>query len=326
MNVNDLGFCRSFFVGLLPISVSVPPLCNADGHHLRHYKLNQRMRHHSGCCVSVAGSVESLSHNSNPVGRGRRYRDHSVQMCIADLNPEMQGRYARHDGVVSSQRSGKFRRRAKKRTLNRGIKKLSSSVHRFEFVLAAMAQPSVASGQGGSHGPRTDGIPGYSPPTFHVTTNEAGCGDGHGNAIVLPEGVHSMEDKKGVLHFFDLSGDAWQDDETTAFDCRQGRPEVDDLLNGLFPYVTSHVYGSGSDKDSFIRCHPNYGTNEKHPSGVPPGKYQELMHSVLYKRALRQSQYAVIQTMRQQLEDYRRQVKNMRDEMVIKRDACRSLG
>ena len=181
-----------------------------------------------------------------------------------------------------------------------------------------MAQPSVASGQGGSHGPRTDGIPGYSPPTFHVTTNEAGCGDGHGNAIVLPEGVHSMEDKKGVLHFFDLSGDAWQDDETTAFDCRQGRPEVDDLLNGLFPYVTSHVYGSGSDKDSFIRCHPNYGTNEKHPSGVPPGKYQELMHSVLYKRALRQSQYAVIQTMRQQLEDYRRQVKNMRDEMVMK--------
>ena len=67
---------------------------NADGHHLRHYKRNQRMHHHSGCCVSVAGSVESLSHNSNLVGRGRRYRDHSVQMCIADLNLEMQGRYA----------------------------------------------------------------------------------------------------------------------------------------------------------------------------------------------------------------------------------------
>ena len=84
--VNELGFCRSFFVGLLPISVSVPPLCNADGHHLRHYKRNQRMHHRSGCCLSVAGSVESLSHNSNLVGRGRRYRDHSVQMCIADLN------------------------------------------------------------------------------------------------------------------------------------------------------------------------------------------------------------------------------------------------
>ena len=92
--VNELGFCRSFFVGLLPISVSVPPLCNADGHHLRHYKRNQRMHHRSGCCLSVAGSVESLSHNSNLVGRGRRYRDHSVQMCIADLNLEMQGRYA----------------------------------------------------------------------------------------------------------------------------------------------------------------------------------------------------------------------------------------
>jgi hypothetical protein len=52
------------------------------------------MHHRSGCCLSVAGSVESLSHNSNLVGRGRRYRDHSVQMCIADLNLEMQGRYA----------------------------------------------------------------------------------------------------------------------------------------------------------------------------------------------------------------------------------------
>ena len=209
---------------------------------------------------------------------------------------------------------------------NSGINKLSSPFPRFRLVVAAMDVTTESSRYKRSHRPGTVGIPGYQPQTFPVATNAARCGDGHGNAIVLPEGVHSMEDKKGVLHFFDLSGDAWQDNETTAFDCRQGRPEVDDLLNGLFPYVTSHVYGSGSDKDSFIRGHPNYGTNEKHPSGVPTGKYQELMHSVLYERALRQSQYAVIQTMRQQLEDYRRQVKNMRDEMVIKRDACRSLG
>ena len=93
VNINEFRFCRSFFFRL-PISVSIPPLCNADGHHLRHYKRNQRMHHHCGCCVSVAGSVESLSHSSNLVGRGRRYRDHSVQMCIADLNLEMQGRYA----------------------------------------------------------------------------------------------------------------------------------------------------------------------------------------------------------------------------------------
>ena len=33
------------------ISVSIPPLCNADayGHHLRHYKRNQHMHHHCGC-------------------------------------------------------------------------------------------------------------------------------------------------------------------------------------------------------------------------------------------------------------------------------------
>ena len=110
---------------------------------------------------------------------------------------------------------------------------------------------------------------------FPGTTNAAGCGDGHSNTIVLPEGWHSMQDDDGVLHFFDLTGKQWQDDTTTAFDCQLARPDVDDLLNA---------------GDRTIE-HLDYGTNEQHESGVSPGKYQELMHSLLalYERALRQS-------------------------------------
>ena len=74
----------------------------------------------------------------------------------------------------------------------------------------------------------------------------------------------------------------------------------------------SHVYGSGTEADPFMTGLPNYGKNEKFPSGVPPGKYQELMHSLLYERALRQSRAAVIDALRDQLEDYRKQVKNMK--------------
>ena len=53
----------------------------------------------------IAGSVESLSHNSNLVGRGRRYSGRGVQMRIADLVREIQGRcnkreLRRHGGVA----------------------------------------------------------------------------------------------------------------------------------------------------------------------------------------------------------------------------------
>ena len=51
--------------------------------------------------VSVAGSAESLSHNPSPVGQGRRYSARSVQMRIADLNPDIRGRCASSAGMTA---------------------------------------------------------------------------------------------------------------------------------------------------------------------------------------------------------------------------------
>ena len=95
----------------------------------------------------------------------------------------------------------------------------------------------------------------YVPMAFPRTSNAAGCGDGKGSAIVLPEGWHLMQDGRGEMRFFDLTGrgSVWQDDTTIAVDCRLARPSVDHLLQDCHPTL----------------AHLDYGTNDFRESGVP---------------------------------------------------------
>ena len=158
------------------------------------------------------------------------------------------------------------------------------------------------------------GIPGYTPRTFPATTNEAGCGDGYGNKIFLADGWHSMRDHEGILRFFDFTGDEWQDETTSAYDCRKC---MDD------EYIVEEEICPGGEQEP---CELDYGTNENLPGGVPPGKYQELMHSVLYERALRQSRHAVIQLMRGQISTLRQEVSELREEMASKGVQCDTIA
>ena len=66
-------------------------------------------------------------------------------------------------------------------------------------------------------------------------------------------------------------------------------------------------------------CPGSYGVvNPQHESGVSPGKYQELVHSLLYERALRQSRHAMIMHMHAQMTEFRSELVELRDEMARK--------
>ena len=123
-----------------------------------------------------------------------------------------------------------------------------------------------------------------------------------------------MRNSEGVLHFFDFTDEKWQDEVTTAYGCRKPLDEEE---------IVEEEIGPDGEPEP---CELDYGTNELFPSGVPPGKYQELMHSILYERALRQSRHAVIQLMRGQINTLRQEVSELREEMASKGVQCDTIA
>ena len=78
-----------------------------------------------------------------------------------------------------------------------------------------------------------------------------------------------MEDSNGTLCYFDLRGDEWADAKSPAHEIKQEPPEA--LRDG-----------------DYRGAHLDYGKNPAHPTGVPPGKYQELMEYMVRERAEQQ--------------------------------------
>ena len=99
-----------------------------------------------------------------------------------------------------------------------------------------------------------------------------------------------MEDRDGAQHYIDVRSDGWAHATKPTHEIAQDTPP---------PILRDGDYRG---------AHCNYGHNPDHPTGVPPGKYQELIEYMVRERAKRQKyqdmacrNWAEIQELRNQL-------------------------